>query len=107
MKLEPTSLNIPLRSSQWNWRSQRGILLGTALLALLVTWPTSWLAAVTTLLIGVPILCALLYLIQFVLRRLHPLLQFVVLFGVYVPATWALSVAVQWFTAFIAGSAAA
>jgi xanthosine utilization system XapX-like protein len=82
-------------------------LFGTALLALLVTWPTSWLAAVTALLIGVPLLYALLYLIQPVVRRAPPILQFVVLIGAYVPTTWVLSVTVQWLTAFIARSAAA
>jgi hypothetical protein len=55
MKPEPESLNIPLSTSSFSWRSQRFFILASALLSLYVIWPVSLPLAVCALLVGTPL----------------------------------------------------
>ena len=55
MKPEQESLNIPLSTSTFSWRSQRFFILASALLSLYVIWPTSLPPAVCALLVGTPL----------------------------------------------------
>ena len=97
MKLEPTSLNIPFESSRRIWK-EPSILIGTAVLSLLVTWSSSWLAGVIAVALGVPLFCAMLLLIRPLTSRAPPVLKFVVLFGIYLPTSWVLGVVTEWLT---------
>lgn len=55
MKLEPKSLEIPLSSPAFSWRSQRIFILASALLSLYVIWPVSLPLAVFALFVGTPL----------------------------------------------------
>jgi hypothetical protein len=55
MKTEPESLNIPLPTSAFSWRSQRFFILASALLSLYVIWPISLVVAICALSVGTPL----------------------------------------------------
>jgi len=55
MKPEQESLNIPLSTSTFSWKSQRFFILASALLSLYVIWPASLPLAVSALLVGTPL----------------------------------------------------
>ena len=89
MKLEPESLNIKLPPSSFHWRSQRLLILASALLALYVVWPTSIALALASLLVGTPLFWLIFgsSIFHRLTAGLPRLLRFViVLMGVYAAA---------------------
>jgi hypothetical protein len=103
MKLEPNSLNISLPPSSLTWQSQRFFLVGSALLSLLVIWPSSLTIAVLAVLVGTPLFWLMFGtgLIHRVTSGKPTLVKFVIVVGIYLLLSLVLGALVKWLASFL------